>query len=338
VTIRPLTSHERGTIMALTIRRAERRKARLRLGISGPAGSGKTLSSLLIAQGLGGKKIGIIDTEHGSADLYADRFEYDVLTLDPPYEPERYLEALHAFESEGYDIIIIDSLSHEWNGEGGVLETIDRLTEGRKNIQAWAKVTPRHNALVNGILQSPAHVIATVRSKTQWEITTVSRNGRDQNQVTKLGLGPVQREGLDYEFTVFFDLAVSHVAEATKDRTGLFDCKPFTPSPATGKQLLEWLESGKAAGELAAPVAIVEGNDALVARVVEACRARQMTGKQVAALCEGVGHPGAELDHFARASRAALENILAALAPPEEDVPPTEEPAAEGEPAQAAFA
>ena len=139
------------------IHRATKCRAKLRLGMSGPAGSGKTYSALLIAHGLGGR-IGMIDTEHGSGDLYADLLPegYDVLQLTPPFTPARYVEAMHALEQAGVDTIIVDSLSHAWSGEGGSLDRHGRIADRSGNSwQAWRQVTPEHNALVEALLQSP---------------------------------------------------------------------------------------------------------------------------------------------------------------------------------------
>jgi len=222
-------------------RKAERKKAKLRLGILGPAGSGKTYSALLIAQGLGGR-VALLDTEHGSGELYSQMMDYDVATLTPPFTPQRYIEIIHEAEKAGYNTLIIDSLSHAWSGEGGVLDMHDKASSATRNsFTAWREVTPHHNALVDAILRSPIHIIATMRTKTAYEVTT--ENGK--TKVAKVGLAPVQREGMEYEFTVVFDLSLDgHVATATKDRTSLFDGRHFVPNLETGKELLEWLESG----------------------------------------------------------------------------------------------
>jgi len=222
-------------------RKAERKKVKLRLGLTGPAGSGKTYSALLIAKGIGGK-VALIDTEHGSGELYADMMEYDVAPLSPPFTPQRYIELIgHAGEA-GYTTLIIDSLSHAWSGEGGILDMHDKASSATRNsFSAWREVTPHHNALVEAILQSPLHVIATMRTKTGYEVT--QENGK--TKIVKLGLQPIQREGMEYEFTVVFDLSIdNHVATAAKDRTSLFDGQHFVPSIETGKALVEWLESG----------------------------------------------------------------------------------------------
>ena len=236
---------ERKKVMAgFEIHRATKRRAKLRLGMSGPAGSGKTYSALLIAGGLGGR-IGMIDTEHGSGDLYADLLPegYDVLQLTPPYSPARYIEAIHALEDAGVQTIIIDSLSHAWTGEGGSLDRQGKIADKSGNSwQAWRQVTPEHNALVEALLQSRCHIIATMRAKTEYVQEKDDRTGK--SVVRKVGLAPVMRDGIEYEFTTFFELDVHHMAFAGKDRTRLFDGTIFKPDMETGHQLLAWLDSG----------------------------------------------------------------------------------------------
>jgi len=221
-------------------KKAVRESAKLRLALTGPAGSGKTYSSLQIAKGLGGK-IAMIDTERGSGALYANICDYDVLRVDPPFEPKKFLEGIKAAEDAGYDVLIIDSLSHAWAGEGGILTIHDRTAKAvRNSFDAWREVTPQHNQLVDTILASTCHVIVTLRTKTSYEV--VSEGGK--TKVSKVGLACIQRDGLDYEFTVVLDLSVEgHVATASKDRTGLFDGSRLTPDSSTGRRLLEWLES-----------------------------------------------------------------------------------------------
>jgi len=229
----------------LQFHKAERRMSKLRLAIAGPAGSGKTYSALLIAFGIGGR-VALIDTERGSGELYAHLGEYDVCSITSPFEPEKYTEAVKAAESAGYGVIIIDSLSHAWSGEGGLLDLHGHLSDRSGNSwAAWRKVTPKHNQLVEAMLQSPCHIIATMRSK--MEYTQVTENGK--TVVKKLGMNPIQRDGMEYEFTLFLDLDLDHVASAGKDRTSLFDGKFFKPTTETGKSLIRWLEEGRINGE-----------------------------------------------------------------------------------------
>jgi hypothetical protein len=229
--------------MSVQIRRAERKKAKLRLGIAAPSGAGKTYSSLLLAFGLGGK-IGLIDTENGSGDLYAHLGEYDIISIKAPYTISKYLEAIRAFEDAEYNTIIIDSLSHAWSGDGGLLDKQGKITDsGKKNsFAAWRTITPEHNALVEAMLKSPCHVIATMRSKQEYVLET---NERGQQQPKKIGMAPVQRDGMEYEFTVMLDIDINHIASASKDRTDLYDGRFFKINQDIGRELLNWLETGK---------------------------------------------------------------------------------------------
>jgi len=220
-------------------RKAERKSSKIRLALCGPAGSGKTFSALLIAKGLG-EKIAVIDTENGSGELYAHLFDYDVASLQPPFTPKRYVELIKGAEKAGYDVLIIDSLSHAWAGTGGVLDMKDLATKASKSgnsFTAWRDVTPEHNSLVDAIIFSNLHVIVTMRTKTAWEIVD---DGNGRKKPVKIGLSPVQRDGLEYEFTTVLDLSSDHVASCTKDRTSLFDGKFFVPSVETGQDLRTW--------------------------------------------------------------------------------------------------
>jgi hypothetical protein len=220
---------------------AQRRRAKLRLAVAGPSGSGKTYSALLLASGITSwTKIAVIDSENGSAELYAHLGEYSVLTLEPPYTPEKYIEAIKTAEHQGFEVIIIDSLSHAWNGEGGILDQQGKATDTKykgNSWAAWRECTPRHNALVEAMLKSSCHIIATMRSKIEY--VQITENGKPA--VKKLGMAPIQREGMEYEFTVFLDLSVEHIATPSKDRTGIFDGQYFKPSVEIGLKLMSWL-------------------------------------------------------------------------------------------------
>ena len=225
-------------------RKAERKKAKLRLGISGASGTGKTWSALEIAKGLGGK-IAMIDTEAGRGELYGSDFDYDVLRLDAPYSPERYIQSIKAAEAAGYDVLIIDSLSHAWVGEGGVLSIVERAG-GNSFTSGWKTATPKQNALVDAIITSKIHIIVTVRSKTEWGSEI---NDKGKFAPKKIGTAPVQRDGLEYEFTVFMDMSQEHIAHVTKDNTKLYDQEYIKPTQEMGNNLIEWLNSGKSPEE-----------------------------------------------------------------------------------------
>ncbi|CAH0230533.1 MULTISPECIES: ATP-binding protein [Pseudomonas] len=220
-------------------KKAERKQAKLRLALAGPSGSGKTYSALLLAQGLGGR-IAVLDTEHGSASLYADLVDFDAMELHAPYSPERYIEVIAAAEQAGYETLVIDSYSHEWTGSGGCLEINESVAHQKfrgNTWAAWNETTPRHRKLTDKILTSSMHIICTMRSKTE----TVQGEGK---KILKLGMKSEQRDGTDYEFTVVLDLTHDgHTATASKDRTKLFD-QPELISADTGRRLLAWLNSG----------------------------------------------------------------------------------------------
>lgn len=235
----------------MKFQKAVRKRAKLRLAIAGPSGSGKTYSALLIARGIGGR-VAVIDTERGSASLYSDLVEFDTLELAPPFSPERFIEAIHAAEAADYDVLIIDSMTHEWDGAGGCLEINEQIAAAKfrgNTWSAWSETTPRHRAFVDAILQSPCHVIVTMRSKTE----TVQ--DADTKKVRKVGMKNVQRDGTEYEFAVVFDLEhEKHFAVATKDRTRLF-AQPHVITPETGKRLVQWLDSSEALPDHAAVIA-----------------------------------------------------------------------------------
>ena len=215
---------------------AQRKRAKIKLGLQGPSGSGKTYSALLMAYGLVGdwNKIAVIDSEQ-SADLYAHLGSYNVLHLFQPFNPERYISAIEVCEDHGIEVIIIDSISHEWEGTGGILDLHGSMTGN--SFTNWAKVSPRHNAFVNKILMSDVHIISTIRSKQDYVLS--EKNGKYVPE--KVGLKGVTREGLDYEFTMVLELDLKHYASATKDRTGLFmDKPPFMITAGTGKVIREW--------------------------------------------------------------------------------------------------
>lgn len=235
--------------MAIQIRKAERFKSKLRLGLAGPSGSGKTMSSLKLAYGLSPHgRILMIDTERGSGDLYAHMFAYDIITLLPPYKPQNYIDAIKAGIGGAYDVIIIDSLTHAWSDEGGLLDQADKKSQSGNRFTVWAELTPQHRALVNAMLAAPSHIIATVRSKQDYAMEKDEKTGR--TSVKKMGMAPVQREGMEYEFTTFFDIDMGHFAKTSKDRTDMFKDEVFTIDEKTGQRFNEWLESGRENPEL----------------------------------------------------------------------------------------
>jgi hypothetical protein len=238
-------------------KKATRQAARLRLGLIGPAGSGKTYSALKIAHHLGGR-IALIDTEHGSASKYAlpqggtpakDGFAFDVVEPET-FSPQTYVEAIRMAGKSGYNILIIDSLSHAWIGKGGALELVDRAAaKSRGNSFAgWRHVTPLHNELVDTILASPCHVIATLRSKMEYVQERDERTGK--MGVRKIGMQPIQRDGIEYEFDVVGDLDQQHILTITKSRCPHLS-EQVIPKPGSGlaAMLKDWLEGDQRVAE-----------------------------------------------------------------------------------------
>jgi hypothetical protein len=227
----------------MQLKKAQRKKVYLRLNLSAPSGAGKTYSALLMAYGMAGdwNKIAVIDTENGSASLYSHLGEFNVVDLQPPFSPERFIEAITSCEDAGMEVIIIDSSSHEWSGAGGCLEINEKIAAARykgNTWSAWNETTPRHDKFVNKVLQARAHVITCTRSKTETVL--------DGNKVKKVGMKDIQRDGWEYELTVNLSIdRDTHMAIASKDRTQLFqNVDPFIITADTGRMVKEWCESG----------------------------------------------------------------------------------------------
>lgn len=223
----------------MKLRKSERKKAKIKMALQGPSGAGKTYSSLLLAKGLVGNldKVAVIDTENGSADLYAHLGDYNVISLYPPFTPEQYVQALNICEQEGMEVVIIDSITHAWEE---LLDFHSKLTGN--SFTNWAKVTPRHKALIDKILQINIHVITTIRTKQDYVL-----NQKDGKYIPeKVGLKAVQRDGLDYEFTLVFDIDIKHYAVSSKDRTGVFVNRPeFMINEDTGKEIIKWCSNSE---------------------------------------------------------------------------------------------
>ncbi|WP_425077299.1 AAA family ATPase [Psychroserpens sp. S379A] len=222
----------------MELKQSKRSNVKLRIGISGASGFGKTYSALQLAYGMtkDWSKIAVIDTENSSASLYSDLGNFNVLDLSAPYSPHRYIEAISICEKAGISVCIIDSVSHEWSGTGGCLQIHEQLG-GR--FQDWAKVTPQHQAFIDKILQSSCHIITTTRRKIDYSMD-IGSNGRAK--VVKHGTKEITREGFEYELTINFEIInENHLSKASKDRTGLFMNKPeFVINSAIGKKLIEW--------------------------------------------------------------------------------------------------
>lgn len=241
-------------------KKATKAQANLHAAIFGPSGAGKTFTSLRVATGLaGGSPIAVIDTERGSASKYADRFSFDVMELEDQ-SIDGYVAAISEAAKGGYKVLIIDSLSHGWQS---LLEEVEKLAKAKyrgNTWSAWSEGTPHQRRLVQAILNYPGHVIATMRSKTEW--TTVDNNGKKTPQ--RVGLAPEQGKGVEYEFDLLVEISTEHVANVIKDRTGKFQDKLIDkPGEDFGQQLAAWLADGLpspvASGQTPATAAVATG-------------------------------------------------------------------------------
>lgn len=228
--------------MSIKFKKASKSAAKLRLGLMGPPGAGKTWTALEIATGLGGK-IAVLDTENASASKYADRFSFDTVVLSE-FAPRAYVEVIREAAAEGYGVLVIDSLSHAWAGKGGALEMADTASKKSKSgnsYTAWRDVTPEHNALVDAIIQSPMHIISTLRTKVDYVLEIV--NGKSVPK--KVGLAPITGKGLEYEFDIVFDMDDCGKCLVTKTRYSKLAGKAINqPGIELGKELAAWLSDG----------------------------------------------------------------------------------------------
>ena len=225
----------------MQLQKVSRKKAKIKLALQAPSGAGKSLSALLIAHGLCGdwNKIAVVDSENGSANLYAHVGSYQTLIISAPFTPEKYIQAIKTCEDAGIEVIIVDSVSHEWEAMGGVLDMHSKMVGN--SFTNWNKLTGRHNAFVQSMLQCNAHIIATIRSKQDYVLN--EKNGKMVPE--KVGLKGIQRDGLDFEFTIVLDIDIKHNAVASKDRTGLFMDNPeFVITEQTGRIIKEWCNQG----------------------------------------------------------------------------------------------
>ncbi len=233
--------------------KATKLQSKLRLALIGPSGSGKTYSALSLASQLG-KRIAVVDTEHGSASKYADLFDFDVCELSS-FHPQQYVSAIAQASEGGYDVLIIDSLSHAWMGRDGALELVDREVRRQSAISgrdgnsytAWREVTPQHNALVEALLRCQTHLIVTMRSKTEY---VLEQNSNGKTVPRKVGMAPIQRDGLEYEFDVVGDMTLENDLVVSKSRCPALSGQVIAKPGAQMAAILEnWLTEGAPAIE-----------------------------------------------------------------------------------------
>jgi hypothetical protein len=242
--------------MAIQIKKAVKYDAKLRLALAGPSGSGKTYTALTLATSLAGDKgVCVIDTERGSASKYADLFSFDVIDLES-FSPISYIEAIKAVEQAGYDVLVIDSLSHAWNGPGGLLEIVEGITkrnQGKSSFNAWGEATPLQNRLIDAITRSKVHVICTMRTKTEY---VVEQNERGKSAPRKVGTAPVQRADVEYEFDVYADLDMDNKCIVHKSRCSALAGQVISkPDASVAETLKSWLSGVEAPPEAQKPQA-----------------------------------------------------------------------------------
>lgn len=229
--------------MTFTFQKATKKQAKARVAITGPAGSGKTYTGLLLATSMC-KRVAVIDTEHGSASKYADEFDFDVLELDD-FHPNNYIQAIQAAERAGYDGLLIDSISHEWSGRNGCLELVElyaKKNKGGNQWAAWADVTPLHNAFIEAIHSARLHIFATMRSKMEY-IQTQDPQGK--TIIKKVGMAPITRDGVEYEFDIVGEMDLEHNMVITKSRCKALADRVFRcPGADLAAEIMAWLSDG----------------------------------------------------------------------------------------------
>ena len=225
----------------MAFQKATKKQARLRLALIGPSGSGKTYTALRTATALG-KRVAVIDSERGSASKYASLFDFDTMDLEH-FAPKSYVAAINEAEKAGYDVLVIDSLSHAWMGKGGALEMVDAAAARNRGdkFSGWRDVTPEHNALVDALVRCKCHVVVTMRAKTEY---VMEKDERGKTSIKKMGLAPVQRDGVEYEFDVVGDMDNAKLVVSKTRCPALKDAVINEPGEGFAKTLREWLTDG----------------------------------------------------------------------------------------------
>jgi hypothetical protein len=226
----------------MAFKKAVKYNSRLRLALAGPSGSGKTYTALTLATALAdGGEVAVIDTERGSASKYADLFTFDVNELEN-FNPQNYINAIHEAEQADYAVLVIDSLSHAWNGPGGLLEQVENITKrsnSKNSFNAWGEATPLQNRLIDTITRSKLHIICTMRTKTEY---VIEPNAYGKSAPRKVGTAPVQRADVEYEFDVYGDMDIDNTLIIHKSRcpemSGAVIAKPDAQVAETLKRWL----------------------------------------------------------------------------------------------------
>jgi hypothetical protein len=295
-----------------SFRRAVKYDAKLRFAVCGPSGSGKTYTLLQLATELGGP-VALIDTERGSASKYADLFEFDVLELES-YDPARLIEIINEAAGNGYRVLCIDSLSHFWIGKDGELDKVDRAARRMQNpnsFAAWKQVTPLHNALIDKIVSAPLHILASMRAKTEWILDRDERTGKTVPR--KVGLAPVMRDGIEYEFDVCGDMDQENTLLITKSRCPKLAGGVFPkPSKEVADVLKEWLggvpsEKVEPEPESETPVTTVEPKKNGAVNGVGGLETLAVLTEELAAIWKRMCSPRGVMNEFAELRKAIEE-------------------------------
>lgn len=234
----------------MAFKKATKHEAKARIAILGPSGAGKSYTALAVASGLG-TRIAAIDTEHGTLSKYSDLFAFDVQELSN-FAPMQYMNAISEAEAAGYEVLVIDSLSHAWNGQGGLLSQADIVTKrGGNSYTAWADLTPQHIALIEAQHACKMHLVVTMRSKQEY---VLEQNSKGKQVPRKVGMGAVQRDGMEYEYDCVLEMDYAHVARITKTRAVQFDGVEIEkPGAAFGREFRAWLAGAPAVEPKALP-------------------------------------------------------------------------------------
>lgn len=276
----------------MEVKKAKREKLKVPIMITGASGSGKTVSALLMAKGIIEKmfpdlsdqeqweKIGVIDTEHKRSLLYAGSTvagvfigEFLHLDFEPPFTVDNYIKAFNMMKDSGVEVVIIDSISHAWSGEGGILEQVEMLSKGKPNMKmvAWARVAPLEKQFMKLVTGNSVYVIATARSKQAYDM---SKDDKGKTVVEKVGLKPDQKDVLEYEFAIALRLDQDHNAEATKDNSNMFNL-PFSVTPEVGHKIYDWSDQG---------IDLKKQRDDLISKITKLAGESEEHEKQFAAM------------------------------------------------------